>query len=217
MYALLIQIFSVVLVVLAGGAGTSHVAGPVVAGGNMPEVGVQGAPKPVVLESASIEALFLGYDKLKGTFSASSTLEGNEKAYGVRNLLDDSQETAWAVKGGPGSTLTFTPSRKETVVGFWILGGYGKSARLWNANNRLKTFLLHVDEGSRRQTFRVTLDDDPNYEQADYQAQGAFYRFPRALRPDKLTLVVETVYRGSKYSDLCISGLDFITKIDTFD
>lgn len=51
----------------------------------------------------------------------------------------------------------------------------------------------------------------------DVGVQGAFFRFPRALRPDKLTLVVATVHRGSKYSDLCISGLDFITKIDTFD
>jgi hypothetical protein len=161
------------------------------------------------------ESLFLGWDKLDAVYEVSGVLEGNKSRYGVKHLLDGAHETAWAVKGGVGATVTVWPSSREKVRGMFIVEGYAKSKALWGANNRIATLHILVEARGTRRSYRVTFPDDPDFQAYDNQMGGGHYiTFPEPLQPDRLILTVERVHRGGKYDDLCVSALEFVTGLE---
>jgi hypothetical protein len=156
-----------------------------------------------------------GYvDKLDIKVNASSILKG----YPVTNILDRKIETAWVegVKGdgiGEWFSLVIHTEKKYSpsdITLFGIISGYLKSDKSWEENNRIKTALLviktlspnYTKESDSFAVLRLQLKDLKEiqvFKVGRYQKYDSFTQ--------KVWLIIEDVYKGTKYSDTCISEI----------
>lgn len=156
-----------------------------------------------------------GYvDKLDIKFRASSTLKG----YPITNILDKRLETAWVegVNGdGIGEWLSLDiHTEKEynpsSLAFFGIIPGYLKSDKSWEENNRIKTALLviktiapsDVIQADHYVIVRLKLKDLKQLQIFVVSLYQKYFSFDK-----KVWLIIEDVYKGTKYSDTCISEI----------
>lgn len=155
-------------------------------------------------------------DWLNISVYSSSTLKG----YNVTNLFDKNISTAW-VEGAKNDGIdewisininagkTSLSSTPFTIYWVGIISGYSKSKKTWEENNKLKSALLVIYS-----------PDDPSWEYAvcrlkfkDYMGLQVFrlpdYLVAPTLYPmtKKVWLIIKDVYKGTKYSDTCISEI----------
>lgn len=156
-----------------------------------------------------------GYvDKLDIKVKASSTLKG----YPITNILDKKIETAWVegVRGdgmGEWFSLDIYTEKKYSpsdITLFGIIPGYIKNDKSWEENNKIKTALLVIKTPSPSYTrepdqfavLRLLLNDSKElqvFKVGRYQKYNSFSQ--------KVWLIIEDVYKGTKYSDTCISEI----------
>lgn len=117
---------------------------------------------------------------------------------GGRKLRGDT----WAesVDGsGVGEWLEFDMKRVGKLSGLYVQNGYGASGRLFGLNNRVKDFEVIVNGGERVKGQLLDVRGDQ------------FVDLGSVKDPVKsLKLVVKSVYRGSKFDDTCLSGVEMV-------
>ena len=142
--------------------------------------------------------------------SASSSLRGQDPdnpdglpRYDPWRAWDGERETAW-VEGafGPGQgewlMAEFLEPGGYEVYRVGLLGGYSKG-ELFKKNNRIKAASLIFSNGSSQ---RIELEDK--------EAMQFFEIDP--VKTEYVKLVIEEVYRGSKYDDTCVSEFEIYTR-----
>lgn len=152
----------------------------------------------------------------KITSKTSSTLKG----YSSTNLFDKTPYTAW-VEGVNGDGFNewvtvkldaekHSPSSTPfTIHWIGIIPGYAKSQKTWEENNRVKSALLVIySPGAPRWPYVVC-----RLKFKDYNGLQVFHLSNELAAPNMdpmaktLWLVIEEVYKGTKYSDTCISEM----------
>lgn len=147
----------------------------------------------------------------KLTVKASTTLTNNSwYSYSVQNLIDSSINNAWAEgneDNGIGEYLEFTIINDNVInVDIYnyisIFNGYRLSSNTWNDNSRVKKIKLSINDNVYA---LVDLKDTP---------EEQIINLPDDIMvlPKKNVIVkfeILEVYKGDKYKDTCISGIDF--------
>jgi len=151
---------------------------------------------------------------------ASSTLG---KAYEGANIYDGKIDTAWVEGvGGNGigewikidieaysSLAEFTTTPFE-ITSFSVIPGYGKSAKTWIENNRVKKLLVVIYSPPKA----IPKENEWVVIRLNFRDENKFQVFTLPLAQmttsiDEMKktvwLRIEEVYRGTKYEDTCIS------------
>ena len=147
---------------------------------------------------------------------SSSLPPGGGYEYGVQSATDGTLETGWAEgEGGSGigeSITVFVPKSNEGNH-LYIFPGWGSSASLWAANNRVASALVTVFaieevccDGSKRlssfaEQFVVRFDDEPVY-------QGfpiGHYIYPDFFDGHFVNIQILSVHSGSRWDDTVIA------------
>ena len=119
-------------------------------------------------------------------------------AHHPRNVVDGNKNTAW-VEGSPDDgigewiKLTFTESKKINKIG--VIPGYAKTDRIFKANNRVKSATLIFSNGD---TQVVAFEDQPEMQ---------YFTITSGKKTAYVKLVINSVYKGTKYQDTCISEI----------
>jgi hypothetical protein len=122
--------------------------------------------------------------------------------YHPNYVADDDPATAW-VEGARGSgagewlRIQITPLDRTTRIRLHIRNGYQKSKDLFAANARARQVTLRLLP-SKTET-KVTLADKDGWQDAVIEQPSGPVR--------AVELVVNSVYEGKKYEDLCISDI----------
>ena len=141
-------------------------------------------------------------DIMRGLISvrASSTLHNEKQNYGVTNLIDNDQSTAWVegVAGtGNNEYIVYRFGDETTFSGISIRNGYQKRDDLYNKNARVK--VLRITDGNGNEQY-VNVPDEDNLNNID---------FYEPFTSDFVTVYIDSVYSGDAYEDTCISELTF--------
>jgi hypothetical protein len=132
--------------------------------------------------------------------TASSTLpDDGQLSYAAGNVQSTWNDLAWsegAAGPGVGEWLLLEPKVAKPLTGIEIQPGYAKSEELFQANARPKRLRVelngehrfHADIPDSKELFEIPVKD-----------------YSRPVKSVKL--VVEEVWKGGKYEDLCISGV----------
>lgn len=163
-------------------------------------------------EDIPLSASFLDEDEMR-TFnwqcvvadsaSASSVLQSEQqKSYEAINVLDDDPTTNWQEGeegNGEGSELTFCFEEPVAITGLEILNGNGTSEEKYYANNRPKEITIQV--GAKKVKYMLS----------DVYGLQRIALSP-AIETKEMTITIESVYEGDKFSDTCISDIHFFTE-----
>lgn len=137
--------------------------------------------------------------------SSSLTSDGGH-TYGPENLNDKDGDNTWAegAEGdGIGESITLTMKQPQKVTRLYIANGYRKDPTdggnaVYQNNNRVKRMSVSLNGGK---SFSVELPDD--------QKEKGIIELPKDAGVVKtVKLTIEEVYRGRKFRDTCISGVD---------
>jgi len=144
----------------------------------------------------------------KSTYRAPSNIEVStflieknrpRNAYAPKNVFDGKKTTAW-FEGSPGDgigewmKITFSESKKMKKIG--LIAGYPKTAKLFKQNNRIKAATLIFSNGD---TQVLNFKDKKEMQYFDIASDS---------KTSYVKIVVNSVYRGSKYRDTCITEID---------
>jgi hypothetical protein len=125
-------------------------------------------------------------------------------------VSDDDPRTAWtegAANAGEGEwiRLATTPMDGATRLRLKIRNGYQKSASLFEKNARVKQATIKLLPGGATQ--KVTLTDTQGWQEVALEQPAG--------KLEGFELHVDSVYPGSKYSDLCISDIQVYVTAET--
>lgn len=133
-------------------------------------------------------------------FTASSTLVDDTNIgfnYEPAMVSDMDFSTAWCrASGDTEPSIVFDFSRSVKAEKFGIVPGFGRDEKIYFQNNRLKKVTLFFDD---KNPMEVELKDD--YGMQFVALDGKEF--------SNIKLVVNDVYKGSKYDDTCVSEWDF--------
>lgn len=138
---------------------------------------------------------------------ASSVLAANDGiSYDVTNLNDDNPDNTWC-EGNPGSGLgewlELRPEVAKPLRALVLLPGYQKSEELFRANARPKRVKVVLND---EHTFTVDVPD----KKAECCIPVRGYSKPVRV----VKLVFEDVWPGTKFEDMCVSGVKLEVKLD---
>ncbi len=123
----------------------------------------------------------------------------NHLNYQAENILDTIPQTAWCTPESKSTTtLTLSFDEKVDVGRVGIFPGYAREEKLFFENSRPKTVEVWYND------LPEAVDELHFEDQYDMQ----FFDL-NEVDIQKLTFKITEVYPGSKYQDLCVSGVDF--------
>lgn len=158
------------------------------------------APTTVVVTTAVPAPIAV--DPRTITATASSVLPPDGAiTYGINNTLDKNPETAWndgAAGTGAGEKLTYRFDRPLQLVTVRLVNGYASTPELFKENARIRAAVLVTDAGR----FPVTLPDVAD-------RQDITMDFGRSA---SLVIEVVSVYPGTKYEDLAVTEVEFLSR-----
>lgn len=133
------------------------------------------------------------------SITASSVLTDSLSTHYARLICDGNTSTAWTESvDGPGIgefiTIKFNGTYKMTNMR--IYAGYQKTAVLYRANNRPKQITLTFSDGSQQV---YTLTDQEN---------AQTIKLDQAVDTQSVKITIDSVYKGTKYDDTCISEVE---------
>ncbi|MBI4235215.1 discoidin domain-containing protein [Candidatus Peregrinibacteria bacterium] len=137
--------------------------------------------------------------------SASSVLKDKSKIgfnYAPEMAFDRDFSTAWcAADGKTGAELVMNFADYVKVGKMGIVPGFARDAEIYNQNKRVKKLKVQFqDEEGKFQDFAsYDLPDKYGMQFFDFEGEET-----KAVK-----FVIEDVYAGSKYEDLCIAEIDF--------
>ena len=146
------------------------------------------------------------------TATASSTLPPDKNnRYDVGNLNDDDWQNAWA-EGAPGpgrgEWIKIRPEVPKPLAAIKLRSGYSKSKELFFANARPKTVKVELNG---EYSFTAELPKPIEREWRHWH-RIPVHGYNKPVKTVKLTF--EDVWKGTRYDDLCISGLDLVVELD---
>nr|WP_321444536.1 hypothetical protein [uncultured Cohaesibacter sp.] len=162
---------------------------------------------PVLAKADNCDRIHYGTELVDDvTYCASSVLPnsrvatyrpGNLEGWGLENAHRAWCEGAYGSGQGEWIALQVRPGTRIRKVMF--LNGYQKSTKSYQQNARARDITIETDKGAR---FDRRLDDRPGVQEIDLNGWHDV---------STLRVYIETIYPGSKYDDLCLSGmaLDF--------
>jgi hypothetical protein len=131
--------------------------------------------------------------------TATSTLEPQGGiTYGVRNLLDNDQTTAWcegADGNGIGESITFPFSAPILLSRIDVINGYNKGDR-YKVNARVQN--VEVSATKTRQL--ATLRDTSGVQRLPVPESATTF----------VKLTIKSAYAGTRFTDLCLTDVQFI-------
>lgn len=126
-----------------------------------------------------------------------SSAKYDDKLYPVQNLIDNNSQTAWVPdnnKSGIGEWAELSFDDPVWINSLTLTNGYTKNDVVFKNNNRIKTATLNFSDGSKT---KISLNDSMK---------------PQVIKVNKksrtIRLVIDEVYKGTKYDDTCLSGAD---------
>lgn len=122
---------------------------------------------------------------------------GNLEGWGLENAHQAWCEGAYGSGQGEWIAMQVRPGTRIRKIMF--LNGYQKSTKSYRQNARARDITIETDQGAR---FSRRLDDRPGVQEVYLGG----WQDVKTLR-----VYIETIYPGSRYDDLCLSGmaLDF--------
>lgn len=155
-------------------------------------------------ETASVDpSELVGVDEFAGSYAINCSSVRSGNAYDVSDdtAVDGRLDTAWnTYDRNVGEWISFTmPDGREGILaGFRIVNGYAKSDKAYKQNARVRTLALYCD-GQLVERFAIE----------DHDALQTFW-LTTPTHGKMFQMVVEEVYSGSKYSDLCITEIELL-------
>jgi hypothetical protein len=146
------------------------------------------------------------------TVKASSTLppERNHH-YDAGNINDGNWGNTWA-EGAPGpgrgEWLEIRPAVPKPLVALKLLPGYAIDSDSFHANARPKTIKVELNG---EYSFTAQISDPVQWMNWQWQwipVQG----YDKTVKTVKITF--EDVWKGTRYEDLCVSGVELVVKLD---
>jgi hypothetical protein len=136
------------------------------------------------------------------TPSASSTGRQGDR-FVVSNALDGNPATAWQSDGDRlptniGVSLTFRFNRPVRLVAITLVNGDARTDADYQNNERVARFAVRTDKGESGWEVRDTVQPQT------FELDGT--------ELTALTLVVQAVYKGTKFKDLAISEVSFMER-----
>lgn len=155
-----------------------------------------------MVEADDIEGL--GWKQVTDVSAVASSVLQSEtkKSYSPLNLLDNDLTTNWqeGEEGyGEGTVLTFSFDGPVTLSGMEIVNGNGVSEKKYLANSRPKDIVIRM--GTKKVQYTL----------ADQFGKQLISLSPE-LEIDELDITIDSVYEGAKYTDTCISDINFFEK-----
>jgi ribosomal protein L37E len=156
------------------------------------------APPPSPASAAPVARL-VRIDSGTVRVRASST-NPNEPRYRVASIQDGSRATAWNSHGenqdsNVGVTVTFTFDRPVKLARITMINGYVRRKDLFQGNERVAKLTVQADAAEA--AWDVRDSDQPQSLDLD----------PKPT--NKVTLVIDAVYPGNRYRDVCITEVVF--------
>jgi len=145
-------------------------------------------PTEIAYETISMDAI--------SDTSASSSLSEYNMTHSSDRLTDGTLSAAWvegASDQGIGETVVLEFDDTYQINGLLIYAGYQKNEDLYSKNSRPKDILLQFSDGT---SFTYTLADV-------YGEQDLL--FESSVNSDYVSITIQSVYPGSKYTDTVIS------------
>lgn len=131
------------------------------------------------------------------SIKASSAKFEDNRLYTVQNLIDNNSKTAWvpdSKKSGIGEWIEISFDDPTQINNITLTNGYTKSDVTFKNNNRIKNATLIFSDGSKT---KIILKDTMK---------------PQTIKVNKksrtIRIVIDEVYKGIKYDDTCLSGVD---------
>lgn len=150
--------------------------------------------------NTEIEVSTVSMDVISSVF-ASSYL--SESEYGLvhhpSNLIDGTLANAWvedASGQGEGESVTLQFDGTYKLSGFTINAGYQKNDDVYTKNSRPATLTVIFSDGN---SMNITLEDIDGQQTIT---------FPSSVETSNITLIIQSVYQGSKYQDTAISEIE---------
>lgn len=127
--------------------------------------------------------------------------------YTVNNIFDGNCATSY-VENTKDNLLFITVYNKkfENISMIKLVNGYSSNYELYKNNSRIKSlgdYYINSESLDNEKTF---------YSNASVEVRD-LYRVPQILKWNDSILAVNEIYKGEKYSDTCISELDFYDEI----
>lgn len=138
---------------------------------------------------------------------------GNATRYSIRNLFDHNIKTAWVTKfdqsdyDSPTGTFEINFDRPVYVQRITIDNGYQKSQRLYSANQRVKELIVFNVLSKKSAPIEADLSMKDTMAPQHVSALKTWGQSFSLFRTRKLIFIVDSIYPGTHYSDLCISGI----------
>ncbi|MEI6222017.1 MAG: PEGA domain-containing protein [bacterium] len=157
--------------------------------GNQVEIKLKPSSEPTPLHMQNSQATV--------SVTASSYLTEGSREFFPYKVHDGSERTAW-VEGKDGAgvgewiELSF-PQQELSQIS--LLSGYTISQTLWAENNRPKDVTLVFSDGTKE---NHTLTDSSSWQTIT---------FGKTITTSKVRLVLNSVYKGNKFDDTCISEI----------
>jgi hypothetical protein len=126
-----------------------------------------------------------------------SSAKCEDKLYSIQNLIDDNPQTAWvpdSKTSGIGEWTEISFDDPVQINSLTLTNGYAKSEEVFKNNNRIKDATLVFSDGSKQP---VLLKDTMEPQKINVNRKS------RTVR-----LIIDSVYKGIKFDDTCLSGID---------
>ena len=127
--------------------------------------------------------------------------------YTVNNVFDGNCETAY-VENTKDNLLFITVYNKlfDNISKIKLINGYSSNYKLYNDNSRIKSLGDYYINSE-------SLDNEKIFYSNTSVEVKDLYRAPQIIKWNDSILAVTEIYKGEKYSDTCISELDFYDEI----
>jgi tetratricopeptide (TPR) repeat protein len=127
----------------------------------------------------------------------SSAKQEDGRLYSIQNLLDGDLKTAWvpdSKTSGIGEWAELSFDGPVQINSLTLTNGYAKNDVTFKNNNRINNATLIFSDGSKQQ---ISLKDTMEPQKINVNKKS------RTVR-----LIIDAVYKGIKYDDTCLSGMD---------
>lgn len=133
-----------------------------------------------------------------GVTATSEYISKKGNNYSPANLVDHNSETTWhegEEDAGIGQQLTFTFADDAIVSAIRLENGKGTSKEEYYENNRMASFRVFD-----KQAVLVELSDSEEVQ---------YILFENPIMEKQVTLIVDSVFGGTKWNDTCITEITF--------
>ena len=141
-------------------------------------------------------------------------VEGRNVArYSIRNLFDHNKGTTWVTKFDDSDydssvgTFEIDFDKPVYVNSITFQNGYQKSLRLFSANQRVKDLIVFNILTKKAEPVEADLTLKDTMAPQHISAQQAWGQSFHLFKTMKLIFIIDSVYPGTRYTDLCLSNL----------